>query len=93
MRGQVQEYKGVNSIGWVGLIRYGNAKVVEIVPSDKDVSRPSMDTSPFQHWGEKAPVGSIFLLQLAGEALLGFTTANRMPILLNLLCTFLIIIN
>ncbi|KAJ8595212.1 hypothetical protein M405DRAFT_807659 [Rhizopogon salebrosus TDB-379] len=87
MRRQVQEYKRANSIGWVGPIGYGNTSVVEIVgtrtPWDKDVPHPSMDTSLFQHWSEKAPkrlpcMRPHVLLQLAGEALLGFTTTNRM---------------
>jgi hypothetical protein len=71
MRRQVQEYKRANSIGWVGPIGYGNTSVVEIVgtrtPWDKDVPHPSMDTSLFQHWGEKAPVGSVFVSAISHE--------------------------
>jgi hypothetical protein len=48
--------QGTNSIGWVGPSGHGNTNVVEIVgtetPSDKDVPRPSMDTSLFRHYTE-----------------------------------------
>jgi hypothetical protein len=37
-------------------------RLVEIArirtPSDEDVPRPTMDTSLFRHWGEKAHIGS-----------------------------------
>ncbi|KAJ8580810.1 hypothetical protein M405DRAFT_23451 [Rhizopogon salebrosus TDB-379] len=63
MQRQVQECKNVNSIAWVGPSRHGNTNVVGIVDmrtsSAKDVRRPSMDTSLFRHWGEKARVGSV----------------------------------
>ncbi|KAJ8581804.1 hypothetical protein M405DRAFT_600620 [Rhizopogon salebrosus TDB-379] len=64
MQRQVQECKNVNSIAWVGVSRHGNTNVVGIVDmrtsSAKDVPRPSMDTSLFRYWGEKARVGSVY---------------------------------
>jgi hypothetical protein len=65
MRRQVQECKGVNSIGWIGPSGYVDTNAVEIIgmrtPSDKDVPQRfnELVTSLFRHWGEKIPVGSV----------------------------------